>query len=324
MSALDPFYPIVDSAAWVGRLVGAGARFIQLRIKDATEDHLRSETHHAMTICRRSGAELVINDHWEIAIDSGAEWLHLGQGDLDEADVLAVRKAGIRLGISTHDDAELVRALTFAPDYIALGPIYPTRLKAMAFAPQGLERIGEWKRRIGAIPLVAIGGLTVERAKLCLAAGADIVSVVTDITLNADPERVRASGWRRRARRESKASDRFDHRRLGFGRRRGDSSRSQDLLLARRLRRERDHCAHRSEYARRAGDPLCALCNRGGSNCGGVRGLCRRGDQDRHAGRRGGCRRRGGEASAGRGASFASGDGGPQRPERASLSTIPS
>ena len=137
MSALDPFYPIVDSAAWVARLVGVGARFIQLRIKDATEDHLRSETHHAMTICRRSGAELVINDHWEVAIDAGADWVHLGQGDLDEADVLAVRKAGIRLGISTHDDAELVRALTFAPDYVALGPIYPTRLKAMAFAPQG-------------------------------------------------------------------------------------------------------------------------------------------------------------------------------------------
>ena len=194
MSALDSFYPIVDSAAWVGRLVGVGAKFIQLRIKDATEDHLRSETHHAMTICRRSGAELVINDHWEIAIDAGADWIHLGQGDLDEADIGAIRANGIRLGISTHDDAELARALTFAPDYVALGPIYPTTLKAMAFAPQGLERIGEWKRGIGATPLVAIGGLNVERAKLCLAAGADIVSVVSDITLNADPE-ARACEW---------------------------------------------------------------------------------------------------------------------------------
>jgi thiamine-phosphate pyrophosphorylase len=194
VSALEPFYPIVDSAAWVGRLVGVGAKFIQLRIKDATEDHLRAETHHAMTICRRSGAELVINDHWEIAIDAGADWIHLGQGDLDEADIGAIRANGIRLGISTHDDAELARALTFAPDYVALGPIYPTTLKAMAFAPQGLERIGEWKRGIGATPLVAIGGLNVERAKLCLAAGADIVSVVSDITLNADPE-ARAREW---------------------------------------------------------------------------------------------------------------------------------
>jgi thiamine-phosphate pyrophosphorylase len=194
VSVFDPFYPIVDSAAWVGRLVGVGAKFIQLRIKDAAEDDLRRETHHAITICRRSGAELVVNDHWEIGIDAGADWIHLGQGDLDEADIGAVRANGIRLGVSTHSDEELDRALSFDPDYVALGPIYPTILKAMAFAPQGLARIGEWKRRIGAIPLVAIGGLTVERARLCLAAGADIVSVVTDITLNADPE-ARAREW---------------------------------------------------------------------------------------------------------------------------------
>jgi thiamine-phosphate pyrophosphorylase len=194
VSDLDSFYPIVDSAAWVGRLVGVGAKFIQLRVKGATQDHLRRETHHALTICRRSAAELVVNDHWEIAVDAGADWVHLGQGDLDEADIGAIRANGIRLGVSTHSHEELDRALSLDPDYVALGPIYLTRLKAMAFAPQGLERIGEWKRRIGAIPLVAIGGLNVERAKLCLAAGADIVSVVTDITLNADPE-ARAKEW---------------------------------------------------------------------------------------------------------------------------------
>jgi thiamine-phosphate pyrophosphorylase len=194
VSDLGSFYPIVDSAAWVGRLVGVGAKFIQLRVKDATEDHLRRETHHALTICRRSGAELVVNDHWEIAVDAGADWVHLGQGDLDEADIGAIRANGIRLGVSTHSHEELDRALSFDPDYVALGPIYFTRLKTMAFAPQGLERIGEWKRHIGAIPLVAIGGLNVERAKLCLEAGADIVSVVTDITLNADPE-ARAREW---------------------------------------------------------------------------------------------------------------------------------
>jgi thiamine-phosphate pyrophosphorylase len=191
---LDPFYPIVDGAEWVARLVRVGARLIQLRIKDGDEAAIARETRLALAACKAGGASLVVNDYWRIAIDEGAPWLHLGQGDLDEADVLAVRKAGIRLGISTHDDAELVRALSFAPDYVALGPIYPTKLKAMAFAPQGLETIGVWKRRVGAIPLVAIGGLDVERAKLCLAAGADIVSVVTDITLNADPEQ-RAREW---------------------------------------------------------------------------------------------------------------------------------
>jgi thiamine-phosphate pyrophosphorylase len=193
-SGLDPFYPIVDSAEWVARLVRVGAKVIQLRIKDRDETAVARETRLALAACKPAGASLVVNDYWRVAIAEGAPWVHLGQEDLDDADLLAVRKAGIRLGVSTHDDGELVRALTFAPDYVALGPIYPTKLKAMAFAPQGVEKIGVWKRRIGPIPLVAIGGLNVERAKLCLVAGADIVSVVTDITLNADPEE-RAREW---------------------------------------------------------------------------------------------------------------------------------
>jgi thiamine-phosphate pyrophosphorylase len=191
---LDPFYPIVDSAAWVARLVGVGARLVQLRVKGKDEASVAQETRAALAVSAKAGATLVVNDYWRIAVDEGAPWAHLGQGDLDGADIAAIRRAGLRLGVSTHDDAELARALKLDPDYVALGPIYPTILKAMAFAPQGLARIGEWKRRIGAIPLVAIGGLTVERAKLCLAAGADVVSVVTDITLNADPE-ARAREW---------------------------------------------------------------------------------------------------------------------------------
>jgi thiamine-phosphate pyrophosphorylase len=192
--SLDPFYPIVDSAAWVARLVGVGAKLIQLRVKDRDEGWIAREAREALAICAKRGATLVVNDFWRVAIDEGAPWVHLGQRDLDGADIPAIRKAGLRLGVSTHDEKELARALALDPDYVALGPIYPTILKAMAFAPQGLERIGEWKRRVGAVPLVAIGGLTVERAKLCLAAGADVVSVVTDITLNADPE-ARAREW---------------------------------------------------------------------------------------------------------------------------------
>ena len=191
---LDPFYPIVDSAAWVARLLFVGAKLIQLRVKDRDEAEVRRETREALAASVKAGAMLVVNDYWRVAIDEGAAWVHLGQGDLDAADIAAVRRAGLKLGVSTHDDAELERALALAPDYVALGPIYPTRLKAMAFAPQGLKKIGDWKRRVGAIPLVAIGGLTPERARLCLAAGADIASVVTDITLNADPE-ARAREW---------------------------------------------------------------------------------------------------------------------------------
>jgi thiamine-phosphate pyrophosphorylase len=194
VSGLDPFYPIVESAFWVERLVGAGARLIQLRVKDQDDAAVARETRQALAICGKAGATLVVNDYWRVAIGEGAPWAHLGQGDLDGADIAAIRKAGVKLGVSTHDESELQRALALEPDYVALGPIYPTILKAMAFAPQGLERIGEWKRRVGAVPLVAIGGLNVERAKLCLAAGADIVAVVTDITLNADPE-ARAREW---------------------------------------------------------------------------------------------------------------------------------
>jgi thiamine-phosphate pyrophosphorylase len=186
---LDRFYPIVDSAAWVGRLVGEGARLIQLRVKDRSDADVAQETRAALAICAKAGAQLVLNDYWRIALDVGADYVHLGQEDLDAgADVAALRARGVRLGVSTHDEAELDRALALKPDYIALGPIYPTILKAMRFAPQGLAKIGEWKRRIGAAPLVAIGGLNIERGRACLEAGADVVSVVTDITLNADPE----------------------------------------------------------------------------------------------------------------------------------------
>ena len=185
---LPRFYPIFDDAAWLDRALPLGVRLVQLRIKDRPVDHLRDQIRRALMLSRRHGAALVVNDHWQIAIDEGAEWLHLGQEDLADADLSAIRRAGLRLGLSTHDHAELDRGLACAPDYIALGPVYPTILKQMAWGPQGLARVTEWKRLIGPIPLVAIGGFTVERAKGAFDAGADVVSAVTDITLNADPE----------------------------------------------------------------------------------------------------------------------------------------
>ena len=191
---LPRFYPIVESSTWVRRVVGGGARLVQLRVKDADEAIVRRETRAAKAMCAAAGATLILNDYWRVALDEGVEFIHLGQGDLDGADLKAIRAAAVRVGISTHDDAELERALALWPDYIALGPIYPTRLKVMPFGPQGLDKITGWKRRIGAIPLVAIGGLTPERARLCFAAGADSCAVVTDITLNADPE-ARIAEW---------------------------------------------------------------------------------------------------------------------------------
>jgi thiamine-phosphate pyrophosphorylase len=187
-------YPIVDSAAWVGRLVPLGVRLVQLRIKERPEDAVRAEVRAARALCAAAGAQLIVNDYWEIALDEDCDFVHLGQGDLAGADVAALRRARVRLGVSTHDEAELERSLALGPDYIALGPIYPTLLKVMPWQPQGLARIGEWKQRLGAIPLVAIGGLTLERLAGVFAAGADVAAVVTDIVRNEDPES-RARAW---------------------------------------------------------------------------------------------------------------------------------
>lgn len=191
---LPRVYPILDSAAWVGRLLPAGVRLVQLRIKDRPQQEIREEILAARALCARAGAQLIVNDYWQLALETGCDFVHLGQGDLDTADVPALRRAGVKLGVSTHDEAELERALGLDPDYVALGPIYPTLLKVMPFAPQGLERITEWKGRIGKRPLVAIGGLTLERLPGVFAAGADSAAVVTDIVRNPDPE-ARARAW---------------------------------------------------------------------------------------------------------------------------------
>jgi thiamine-phosphate pyrophosphorylase len=184
----DRFYPIVDNLAWIERLTRLGVGMVQLRAKDLSHGDALRLVREALAIVAGTPTALVVNDYWQAAIEAGARHVHLGQEDLAEADVGAIRRAGLTLGLSTHDDSELEAALRAKPDYVALGPIYPTTLKAMRFAPQGLERIGDWKRRIGAIPLVAIGGITLERAPGVFAAGADSIAVVSDVTQNADPE----------------------------------------------------------------------------------------------------------------------------------------
>jgi len=191
---LDPFYLIVDSAAWVERLIPLGVRLVQLRIKDMDGGLLRAEIRKAKALCARHNCQLIINDHWRLAIEEGCDFVHLGQEDLQSADLAQIRAAGTRLGLSTHDHAELQMAMAAKPDYIALGPVYPTILKKMKWAPQGLERIGEWKSRVAPTPLVAIGGLNPDRLGGVFDAGADSAAVVTDITLNPDPE-ARAREW---------------------------------------------------------------------------------------------------------------------------------
>jgi thiamine-phosphate pyrophosphorylase len=188
------FYPVVDTVAWVERLVRLRVATVQLRAKDLSHDAAVALVRQALAAVAGSGTALVVNDYWHAAIEAGARHLHLGQEDLAGADVPAIRRASLSLGLSTHDDAELETALRHDPDYVALGPIYPTTSKQVSFEAQGLGRLTEWKRRIGARPLVAIGGITIERAPAVLAAGADSIAVVSDVTQAPDPE-ARVREW---------------------------------------------------------------------------------------------------------------------------------
>ncbi|MCK1741711.1 thiamine phosphate synthase [Bradyrhizobium sp. 139] len=190
----DRFYPVVDSLAWVERLTKLGVGTIQLRAKDLDDSQSLQMVTDALAITNGTQAKLVVNDYWRAAVVAGAKYLHLGQEDLADADLKAIREAGLSLGVSTHDDDELETALAAKPDYVALGPIFFTTLKSMRFEPQGIAKITDWKERIGTIPLVAIGGIKFEHAAEIFAAGADSIAVVSDVTQNADPD-ARVRQW---------------------------------------------------------------------------------------------------------------------------------
>ena len=191
---MNRFYPIFDRPEWLHRLLPLGIKFVQMRIKDQPEGVVRAWLSESLEICAEYECALVVNDYWELAIELGAPWVHLGQEDVVDANVQAIKDAGLKLGLSTHDESELEYALSLEPDYCALGPVWPTRLKKMKWHEQGLDRVTQWKQRLGATPLCAIGGLTPERAVQALDAGADMAAVVTDITLNDNPE-ARVREW---------------------------------------------------------------------------------------------------------------------------------
>jgi thiamine-phosphate pyrophosphorylase len=194
MARIDPFYLIVSDVARLELLLPLGVKLAQLRVKAAPEAELRRQIALARDLCAAHGAQLVVNDWWRLARDLGCDFVHLGQEDMETADFAALRRADIRFGLSTHDEAELERALALDPAYVALGPVYPTLLKKMKWGPRGLDRIRAWKARAGATPLVGIGGLTPERLPGLFAAGADSAAVVTDIERAEDPE-ARCRAW---------------------------------------------------------------------------------------------------------------------------------
>ncbi len=189
---LSRFYLIVDNTQALEQYLQEGVRCVQLRMKDQSDDFYRTQIRQARILCEAYEATLIINDYWQLALEEGCHAIHLGQEDLALADISKLRNAGVRIGISTHDRAELATALAHKPDYIALGPIYATLLKKMPWRPQGLDKLARWKQSIGEIPLVAIGGFTPERAQGAFDHGADSVCVVTDVAQHAQPlERVR-------------------------------------------------------------------------------------------------------------------------------------
>ena len=191
------FYPVVPTAAWVERLLGWGVRTIQLRIKAA--DHTRASIATEVMSVIKAGqavpdAQVFINDHWQLALAGGAYGVHLGQEDLDTADIEALRMAGLRLGLSTHTPGELARAKAVQPSYLAIGPIYPTTLKVMPYEPVGLQRLPEWAKLAKPYPVVAIGGISLARMPGVLACGVDGVAVVSAVTLAPDARRAALDG----------------------------------------------------------------------------------------------------------------------------------
>ena len=184
---LHRFYPVLPDLSWLERLVPLGVKNVQLRLKDAGPSEINRQIEASIKLCAAHDCQLIVNDYWQEAIALGADYIHLGQEDLAGADLDAIKTAGMKLGISTHSHEELEIALDAKPDYVALGPVYETKLKKMKWAPQGLARVTIWKSLISC-PLVAIAGITVERAPDVLAAGADSLAVVTDIIAHANPE----------------------------------------------------------------------------------------------------------------------------------------
>lgn len=181
-------YPVVDTVEWIARLLDAGVRTLQLRIKDCADSEVEQQIVDAIALGKRYQARLFINDYWRLAIKHQAYGVHLGQEDLDVADLDAIHAAGLRLGLSTHDDVELDRALAEQPSYIALGHVFPTQTKVMPSAPQGLEELARHIGRLKGISTVAIGGISLDRVPQVMATGVGSIAVVSAIT--------QASDWR--------------------------------------------------------------------------------------------------------------------------------
>ncbi|KND58769.1 Thiamin-phosphate pyrophosphorylase [Candidatus Burkholderia verschuerenii] len=187
-------YPVLPSAEWIERVLDNGVLTTQLRRKTTDADDLKREIERSVTAGRKHQANLFINDHWREAIAAGAYGVHLGQEDVETADLGAIAQAGLRLGLSTHGFYEMLRALHFRPSYLALGAVFPTTTKVMPTKPQGLARLRRYVQLLkGRVPLVAIGGIDANVMSDVLATDVGSAAVVRAVTEASDvAEAIRA------------------------------------------------------------------------------------------------------------------------------------
>ncbi|MEC8428179.1 MAG: thiamine phosphate synthase, partial [Pseudomonadota bacterium] len=181
-------YPIVDSADWLERLLPQGVTTAQLRVKHLQGEALAREIERAVAIGKQHNCRLFINDYWQLAIEKGAYGVHLGQEDLETADLLAIQRAGLRLGLSNHCHWEVARALAVQPSYIACGPTFATTTKDMPWVPHGLEGLDYWVKALPDYPLVSIAGINDHNIRDIADTGVSGIAMITAITLDQDPE----------------------------------------------------------------------------------------------------------------------------------------
>lgn len=196
------FYAVLPDAQWVGRMARAGVPTVQLRFKSEDPQRVEREVQAAVDAVRGTGALLFINDHWQAAMRAGAYGVHLGQEDMDTlapGELEAMRASGLRLGLSTHGYAEMIKADAASPSYLALGAVFPTTLKRMATAAQGTGRLRRYAQLMQAYPLVAIGGIDAERLPQVMDSGVGSAAVVRAVVQAPDPES-EAAAWTARVR----------------------------------------------------------------------------------------------------------------------------
>lgn len=183
--ASSKLYPIVDSFTWIEKLLPLGVSTIQLRIKNKELD-VEHEVKQSIELAKIYQARLYINDYWQLAIRYQAYGVHLGQEDLNSADVNAIYQSGLHLGISTHNHDEINRAQSIKPSYLAIGPIFPTNSKIMPFLPQGIEKLSYWCQTLN-YPLVAIGGINLTNINQVMSTNVNAIAMISAITQSVDP-----------------------------------------------------------------------------------------------------------------------------------------